>query len=113
MTGSPVVDASAVVATADKRTASQAKSLFRDCLQVSTAPHLKKVFEEFRAQYTGSAAAHEARPDLILLDLDMPNVSPEELLRQLQASTAEVGTVILASSGEQALRAVLAGAEDY
>lgn len=113
MTGAPIVDVSAVIATADKRTAAQARNLFRRAREIATASHLKRVFEEIQARHIGPLAEHGSQPDLILLDMDMPNISGVELLEKLGAATSEVLTVIVASSGEEALRALRAGAGDY
>jgi DNA-binding response OmpR family regulator len=94
-----LVNAPTVIATSD-RTVKRTKSLFRNVYNVSTASGLFHLHKDIR-------------PQLILLDMDMPNVSAEDALEKLRAARPEVVTLIVASSGEKALRAMRAGAEDY
>jgi CheY-like chemotaxis protein len=65
----------------------------------------------------GVALAREHRPDLILLDLYLPDISGEEVLSQLRQAkeTAEIPVFIIsadATSG-QAERLLAAGAQAY
>lgn len=59
----------------------------------------------------------ESRPDLILLDWMLPNVSGIELCRQLrgQMETREIPVIMLTARGEEEdrVRGLLTGADDY
>lgn len=59
------------------------------------------------------AAAH--RPDVILLDLDLPDMSGEEVLRRIRSQGCPVPVVILTAdaSPARAERLILAGADAY
>jgi diguanylate cyclase (GGDEF)-like protein len=65
----------------------------------------------------GLIAATAAPPDLVLLDLSLPDVDGYEVLRSLQAgaATSQVPVVLLtvASSVEELVRGLDAGADDY
>src|SRR5262249_48735949 len=87
--------------------------LFKHAQEISKASHLKKVFERVQAREAGATTRHERGPDLILVDLDMPDVSAD-LLAEWRAATSEGPTIIVfASHGEEALRGLRAGAEDW
>ena len=62
------------------------------------------------------AIARSERPDLILLDLQLPDIPGTEVLRELRAdpATRSIPVVVLTSSrdGEDRLRALSAGADD-
>lgn len=59
----------------------------------------------------------ESRPDLILLDWMLPNVSGIELCRQLrgQSETREIPVIMLTARGEEEdrVRGLMTGADDY
>lgn len=62
----------------------------------------------------GLAEAHHRRPDLIILDLGLPDVDGVELTRQLQASSDAPIIILSARSDEaQKVAALDAGADDY
>jgi two-component system KDP operon response regulator KdpE len=55
------------------------------------------------------------KPDLIILDLGLPDIDGLELLRQMRATNEGVPIVVLSSRGEEAakVRALDLGADDY
>jgi signal transduction histidine kinase len=63
----------------------------------------------------GIEAAHEARPDIVLLDLSLPDATGFETFRRLQAALPAVPVVILSglNDEEMAMRSVQGGAQDY
>jgi PAS domain S-box-containing protein len=72
-----------------------------------------------RSASTGHAAIRVARefaPDLVLLDISLPDISGYEVFRRLKASESLAGTVFVALSGhgyEERLRARQVGFDDY
>ncbi len=106
-------DVSAVIATADKRTAAKAKNLFKNVREISTFSHLKRVFEDARTRQVGEVAEGKYRHYVVLFDLDMPHANTEDALLKLRETISDAVTVVLTSSSEEALRALRAGAEDY
>ena len=73
-----------------------------------------------RVAHVGEAAltaAREQRPDLVLLDLMLPDMSGMDVCRQLRAATLtrDVLIVMLTAKGEEAdrIRGFEAGADDY
>jgi CheY-like chemotaxis protein/nitrogen-specific signal transduction histidine kinase len=72
-----------------------------------------------RSASTGHAAIRVARefaPDLVLLDISLPDISGYEVFRRLKANEALVRTVFVALSGhgyEERLRARQVGFDDY
>src|SRR5215475_13206033 len=63
---------------------------------------------------SGLAAAVDGRPDLVVLDLGLPDVDGGELLRMLRAISAVPVIVATARDDEQQIvRALDAGADDY
>jgi DNA-binding response OmpR family regulator len=63
---------------------------------------------------TGLSAAIEGRPDLVVLDLGLPDVDGTEVLRMLRAvSTVPVIVATARDEEGQIVRALDAGADDY
>jgi DNA-binding NarL/FixJ family response regulator len=64
---------------------------------------------------TGIQAAHEAQPDIVLLDLSLPDARGFDTFRQLQAAVPTVPVVILSGLNDEdmAVRSVQGGAQDY
>jgi two-component system KDP operon response regulator KdpE len=54
-------------------------------------------------------------PDIIILDLGLPDIQGHELLRQIRARTERVPIVVLSSRGDEAgkVQALDSGADDY
>jgi CheY-like chemotaxis protein len=112
MPETPMHDVSALIATEDKRTLARAKHLFKHVREISTAHHLNKVFEEAHVRQAGKVAERK-QFDLMVIDVDMPSMSGLDVISKLRESSSGVVMLVLASDGEEALRAVRSGAEDY
>jgi CheY-like chemotaxis protein len=65
----------------------------------------------------GARLAHERRPDLLLLDLNLPDISGEEVMRRLRAraQTGDVPVIVLSadSTSRNINRLLEAGADAY
>jgi CheY-like chemotaxis protein len=63
------------------------------------------------------ARAHALRPDLIVMDLDMPNLDGREAIRQLKADPATRDIVIIALTGREVMdhgqRVYEVGCDEY
>lgn len=59
------------------------------------------------------AQAHAICPDLVLIDWELPGMSPAELLIQLRQACGNVRTIILSSRAETREQAVAAGADAF
>lgn len=75
-------------------------------------------FEVVGEATTGAEAiklARELRPDMVLLDLEMPEVDGVEALRQMHASCPNVQTIVLTAfdTDDRIVGAVRAGAKGY
>jgi two-component system response regulator HydG len=64
---------------------------------------------------TALQVASEKPPDLVITDLDMPNVGGMDLLKELRARDAHLPVIVVTSHQEvsAAVQAMRAGAEDY
>jgi two-component system sensor histidine kinase/response regulator len=66
---------------------------------------------------TGAALAEENRPDLLLLDLNLPDIAGEEVLRRLRAraDTVDVPVIVLSadSTSRNVTRLLQSGADAY
>ena len=65
--------------------------------------------------HEGLAAARDQPPDLMLLDLQLPDVHGTEVLAQLQADTAAFPRIVITAHGsvEHAVKAMRLGAADF
>lgn len=63
----------------------------------------------------GLAAAAEARPDLVILDLGLPDMQGLEIIRDLREGGASVPVLVLSSRSDEAgkVEALDLGADDY
>jgi CheY-like chemotaxis protein len=103
---------SALIATEDKQTLARAKHLFKHVREISTTRHLNKVLEEAHVRRAGKVAERR-QFDLMVIDVDMPSMSGAAAIAQLRERISGVVMLVLASDGQEALRAVRSGAEDY
>jgi DNA-binding NarL/FixJ family response regulator len=89
--------------------------LFRDGMRVTLEDAGMAVLGEAADGAEAVALAQELRPDVVVLDLNMPRVSGLEALRQIRRLSPDVQTVILTVSAEDAdvLAALAAGACGY
>lgn len=65
---------------------------------------------------SGIALVRDRRPDVVLLDLNIPVVAGEEVLRALKAdpATAAIRVVVVTAAGEEGrAQALAAGADGY
>jgi CheY-like chemotaxis protein len=81
---------------------------------------LEQMGHEVFVAYTGARAievAHERRPDVVLLDLALPDVSGYDVARRLRGDVGLSGALIIGLSGfggdEHRQRALAAGLDDY
>jgi DNA-binding NarL/FixJ family response regulator len=77
--------------------------LFRQCLRklLETETDIE-VVAEFSDGHGVRDLIESERPDLLLLDLGMPNVNGIDVLRQLRAADLHVDTVVLTASQDRA-----------
>ena len=90
-----------------------------DDLRGAVAEQLQ-LHEEFAAVEAatgaeGVRAAQEARPDLILLDVDLPDMNGREVCRQVRDKGVQAPIIMLtaAASDEDTVQGLEAGANDY
>ena len=67
------------------------------------------------AEWQDCARASEQKPDLIILDLGLPDIQGLDLLRMIRARNESVPVVVLSSRGDEAgkVQALDLGADDY
>lgn len=87
-------------------------------MHVALAPFLGELGHETASAYTGAEGRQMARdfkPDLILLDLYLPDLNGLELLDKFRADHPNVGVVIMTAAAaiKTAVEAIKSGAEDY
>jgi DNA-binding NarL/FixJ family response regulator len=109
----PTIDVAAVMATSDKKAATQAKKVFTHLRVAGKALQFTKLYEKSLTGEGKSFVDAAGGLSLVLLDVDMPDISADELIARLRATTPEVSMVIVASDGDDALQAMRAGAQDY
>jgi DNA-binding NarL/FixJ family response regulator len=89
--------------------------LFRDGLRSLLAAQGHEVVAEARNGREAVALAHETGPDLVLMDVSMPEVDGIAATRQLTSELPEMKVVILTASEDEAnlFDAIKAGAHGY
>lgn len=90
-------------------------ALFRDGLRSLLLAQGHEVVGEARNGREAVALVHEIRPDLVLMDISMPELDGLEATRAIALEVPEAKVVILTASEDQAklLDAVKAGAQGY
>lgn len=90
-------------------------ALFRDGLRSLLAAQGHEVVAEARNGREAIALAKEVRPDLVLMDVTMPEVDGIAATRQLTSELPEIKVVILTASDDEAnlFDAIKAGAHGY
>ena len=90
-------------------------SLFRDGLRSLLAAQGHEVVGEARNGIEAIALAHETVPDLVLMDVSMPDLDGISATRQLTRELPDVKVVILTASEDDAnlFEAIKAGAHGY
>ena len=90
-------------------------TLFREGLQSLLERHGLEVADSAGDGPTGIAAAARERPDVVLLDLRLPDMSGLETLRRLRAAKGSPPVVMLTTSDHERdlLEALRAGAAGY
>jgi two-component system nitrate/nitrite response regulator NarL len=89
--------------------------LFRDGLRGTLEDAGMEVVGEASDGAEAVALARELKPDVLVLDLNMPGVSGLQALRRIERSSPDIQTVVLTVSAEDAdvLEALAAGACGY
>ena len=90
-------------------------SLFRDGLRSLLGAHGHDVVGEARNGKEAIALAHQLNPDVVLMDVSMPDVDGIAATRQLTSGLPNVKVVILTASEDEAnlFEAIKAGAQGY
>ena len=90
-------------------------SLFRDGLRSLLMSQGHEVVGEARNGREAIALAHEIKPDLVLMDISMPELDGLSATRQLTSELPELKVVILTASEDDAtlFDAIKAGAHGY
>lgn len=115
----PRIDAPVVIATNDRKAATQAGKVFRRLKVADRSDRVRTLFRKIQSgdeirlgdgkPFVGAGTS----PSVVLLDVDMPDLSAQELIPAIRAMAPEASTLILASDGKAALEGMRAGAEDY
>lgn len=90
-------------------------ALFRDSLRSLIESHGLTVVGEARNGREAIDLAHQLKPDIVLMDLSMPEVDGLAATRQISAELPEVKVVVLTASDEDAklFEAIKSGAQGY
>ena len=90
-------------------------TLFRDGLQSLLERHNIEVVGSLGDGHEGIRQAQELSPDIVLLDMRMPNISGLEVLKQLQQNKFEAPIVMLTTSNDERdlVEALRNGAKGY
>jgi DNA-binding NarL/FixJ family response regulator len=90
-------------------------ALFRDGLRSLLVAQGHEVVGEAKNGREAIALAHEVKPDLVLMDISMPEVDGLTATRQLTAELPDVKVVVLTASESEAnlFDAIKAGAHGY
>ena len=88
-------------------------ALLSDLLATSESPRFD--IEHVTTAAAACASVAESRPDLVILDLGLPDARELEALAQLENAVHETPVIVLTGSGDQTLAtdALRRGAEDY
>jgi len=95
-------------------------------LVIDDDPGLRGLLEEFMAKdgyrvvtadcgREGIAAIERARPDLVLLDIQMPGINGLEVLATIRRKDADLPVIVVTGYGSEEIvtQAIRAGADDY
>jgi two-component system response regulator AtoC len=87
-------------------------------MHVALAPFLEELGHETASAFTGAEGrqmARDLKPDLILLDIYLPDINGLELLEHFRKDHPNVGVVIMTAAAaiKTAVEAIRSGAEDY
>ncbi|HUP44541.1 MAG TPA: response regulator [Thermoanaerobaculia bacterium] len=88
-------------------------AVLRELLSTSSSPHFS--IDHVTTAAAACAAVADSRPDLVILDLGLPDARNLDALGGLQSAIHEVPVIVLTGSGDATLAAAALrrGAEDY
>lgn len=114
-----VLDVAGFIATEDDTAAEHAESVFQHFRRSRKAGELEEEVRKLLARSSGppippGQAGHPERPDVFLLDINMPYWGGKEIIRKMLQNTSEALVIVLTSAVDDQLRNALdAGADDY
>lgn len=115
----PEIDVPVVIATSDKKATSQARKVFRHLKVADRPDRVRKLFQKIQSTdgiHVGGSKPNVAAgtfPSVVLLDVDMPEMSVQDLIPTIRAMAPGASMVILASDGKAVLEGIRAGAQGY